>query len=120
MLSKYQVLLPLLATLLAPASSTFVVQCTSRLFDERADPIVNPGSAAPHVHVIVGGDGFGLDMTYDDALASKCSTCHVKEDLSNYWTPKMYFHAKNGSFIPVPIDGDNQYGARGGMAIYYK
>ncbi|KAF2495129.1 WSC domain-containing protein [Lophium mytilinum] len=119
MLLKSHILLPLISTLLTPASSTFVVQCFSRLFDERADPIVNPGAPAGHVHAIVGGNGFNFSMDYDKARASTCSTCYIKEDLSNYWTPKMYYHAKNGSFIPVPINGDNQYGDMGGMAIYY-
>lgn len=121
MLSRSQVILSLLSTLLTPASSVFTVQCTGRLFDQRVDPIVNPGAAAAHVHVITGANNFGLDTTYDQLRASSCSTCHIVEDKSVYWTPKMYYHAKNGSYIPVPVDGDNQYDKYGGgMAIYYK
>lgn len=112
-------LLGLVASLAAPVSGTFVIQCYSRLFDERADPVVDPGKASNHVHAIVGGNGFNFTMNYDQARASKCSTCNVKEDLSNYWTPKMYFHAKNGSFINVPINGDTPGGNMGGQAIYY-
>jgi len=41
-------LVGLVAALAAPASSTFVVQCTSRLFDQRADPVINPGTASGH------------------------------------------------------------------------
>ncbi|OCK72946.1 WSC-domain-containing protein [Lepidopterella palustris CBS 459.81] len=112
-------LVGLVASLAAPVSGTFVVKCYSRLIDERADPIVNPGAPASHVHVIAGGSGFNFSMDYNQARASKCSTCNIKEDLSNYWTPKLYYHAKNGSFISVPIMGDDGYGNMGGMAIYY-
>jgi hypothetical protein len=108
------------ATLVAsPALATFVVQCTSRLVDERVDPLVYPGQISDHVHAIAGGNGFDITMDYDKARASSCSTCNIKEDLSNYWTPKLYFQAQNGSFTPVPIDGDDSVGNMGGMAIYY-
>lgn len=114
-----QYFLGLAALLAAPASSTFVVQCYSRLFDQRADPVVNPGVASGHVHTITGGSGFNFSMTYDDARASSCSTCNIKQDLSNYWTPKLYFKAQNGSFLDVPIVGDTDGGQMGGMAVYY-
>ncbi|KAF2195177.1 WSC-domain-containing protein [Zopfia rhizophila CBS 207.26] len=109
----------LVASLATSARATFVVQCYSRLFDQRADPIVNPGEAAGHVHTISGGNGFNFSMDYDQARASKCSTCNIKQDLSNYWSPKLYFRAENGSFLSVPIIGDNDGGDMGGMAIYY-
>jgi hypothetical protein len=114
-----QYFLGLAALLAAPASGTFVVQCYSRLFDQRADPVVNPGVASGHVHTITGGSGFNFSMTYDDARASSCSTCNIKQDLSNYWTPKLYFKAQNGSFLDVPIVGDTDGGQMGGMAVYY-
>ncbi|KAK0727746.1 hypothetical protein B0T26DRAFT_738329 [Lasiosphaeria miniovina] len=106
-------------SLAVPAYAGFQVQCFSRLFDERLDPIVNPGKLSGHVHVISGGNGFAAAMDFDRARASSCTTCNVRDDLSNYWTPKMYFHAQNGSFLPVPVVGDNQYGNMGGMVIYY-
>ncbi|ORY12630.1 hypothetical protein BCR34DRAFT_587097 [Clohesyomyces aquaticus] len=109
----------LVASLAVPASSTFVVQCYSRLFDQRADPVVDPGAASGHVHTISGGNGFNFSMTYAQARASQCSTCNIKQDLSNYWSPKLYFRAQNGSFLSVPIIGDNDGGNLGGMAIYY-
>ncbi|KAF5876269.1 putative wsc domain protein [Botrytis fragariae] len=109
-----------LGSLFSPASTTFVIQCYSRLVDERVDPVVSPGILpASHVHAIAGGSGFSANMTYADARAAKCGTCNVKEDLSNYWTPKLYYKAQNGSFISVPINGDDGYGNLGGMAIYY-
>ncbi|PQE28913.1 wsc domain-containing protein [Rutstroemia sp. NJR-2017a BBW] len=98
----------LTAALIFPTTSTFVIQCYSRLVDERIDPVVSPGVIpASHVHAIAGGSGFSDNMTYADARASKCGTCNVKEDLSNYWTPKLYYKAQNGSFVSVPINGDD-------------
>ncbi|KAG4027427.1 hypothetical protein MFRU_030g00630 [Monilinia fructicola] len=112
--------LALLGSLFSPASTTFVIQCYSRLVDERVDPVASPGLVpASHVHAIAGGSGFRANMTYADARASSCGTCNVKEDLSNYWTPKLYYKAQNGRFISVPIEGDDGYGNLGGMAIYY-
>jgi hypothetical protein len=88
--------------------------------DARLDPIVNPGHISPHVHVITGGNAFAGDMDFGMARNSTCSSCNIVEDMSNYWTPKMYFKAKNGSFIEVHISGDQPWGFKGGMAIYYK
>ncbi|KAF2085078.1 WSC-domain-containing protein [Saccharata proteae CBS 121410] len=107
------------ASFIAPVSATWVQQCYSRLFDQRADPILQSGKVAYHTHVIAGGNGFNFTIDYAAARASTCSSCAIKEDLSNYWTPKMYYHAKNGSFITVPIEGDDNEGNMGGMAIYY-
>jgi hypothetical protein len=112
-------LVGLVASLAAPTSSTFVVQCYSRLFDQRADPVISPDVASSHVHTISGGSGFNFTMDYKQARSSQCSTCNIKQDLSNYWSPKLYFKAQNGSFLNVPIIGDTDGGNLGGMAIYY-
>jgi hypothetical protein len=98
----------------SPALATFVIQCTSRLLDERADPLVQPGQVATHAHVIAGGNGFDFEMDYTKARSSSCSTCLVKEDLSNYWTPKLYYQGQDGNFTAVPIDGDDSQGNMGG------
>lgn len=87
------------------------VPCPNPVLRERADPIVNPGTVSPHLHTIMGGNGFGFSMDYRQARASTCSSCSVKEDKSNYWVPSLYFHAENGSFIPVDQVG--------GALIYY-
>lgn len=50
-------------------------------------------------------------MDYDQARRSTCSTCSVKEDLSNYWIPTLFYKAQNGSFYPVEQSG--------GALIYY-
>lgn len=68
------------------------------------DPIVNPGVAAGHVHTVQGGNAFALTMTDRQALdKSTCTSSLVKNDLSNYWLPKLYFQAKDGSFKPVEL-----------------
>ncbi|KAF2122666.1 hypothetical protein BDV96DRAFT_618030 [Lophiotrema nucula] len=73
---------------------------------------------AGHLHTISGGSGFGPKMTFQQARASRCSSCTIKEDMSNYWTPQLYFQAQNGSFIPVPVAGDGD-DTNGGMTVYY-
>lgn len=93
------------------AAAFFKVPCSTPLLTERADPIVNPGEVASHVHTIMGGSGFGFDMTYASTQTSDCNSCSVIEDKSNYWVASLYYHAQNGSFIQVPQNG--------GALIYY-
>jgi hypothetical protein len=38
--------------------------------------------------------------------------------MSNYWTPELYVHKKDGTFQPVPGMGDPR-DTTGGMAVYY-
>jgi hypothetical protein len=83
----------------------------SPLVLQRADPIVNPGNVSGHVHTIMGGNGFGFDMTYADTQMSTCSSCMVTKDFSNYWVPTLYYKAQNGSFITVSQSG--------GATVYY-
>ncbi|KAI9643951.1 hypothetical protein NHQ30_007302 [Ciborinia camelliae] len=85
--------------------------CNSPVVVQRADPIVTPGAVSPHVHTIMGGNGFGFSMNYASTQASTCSSCSVTKDLSNYWTPTLYYKAQNGSFISV--------GQNGGVLVYY-
>lgn len=95
--------------------------CINHLVEERADPVVSPGVPASHVHTIGGGNGFNLRMTFADARNSSCSSCEaISQDLSNYWSPKLYYQAENGSFLSVPLGGQLTSGEGGGMAIYYK
>ena len=108
----------LVASLAAPTSAFFRMSCPGRLVRERLDPIVNPGAVSGHLHTISGGAGFSPSMTYAQARSAACSSCEIKEDFSNYWTPQLFYHAQNGSFIPVPVvgDGNDQHG---GMTAYY-
>lgn len=79
------------------------------LLEASMDPIVSPGKAASHVHTIQGGNAFGLTMTDDQLLGSTCTSSLVKNDKSNYWTPKLYFQAKDGSFKDVEMFYMNVY-----------
>ena len=71
---------------------------------DRLDPLVNPGTIpSPHVHQIVGGNGFNASMTTGDVSATAtCTTCAFSEDFSNYWTANLYFKARNGTYKRVP------------------
>ncbi|KAG7147381.1 putative fungistatic metabolite like protein [Verticillium longisporum] len=93
------------------AQAFFVVPCSRPVVVQRADPIVNPGALAGHVHTIMGGSAFNFTMSYDDAVSSACSTCKVRQDLSNYWTPNLYYESENGKFEAVK--------QLGGMLVYY-
>ncbi|GAA6010573.1 hypothetical protein JCM10207_007745 [Rhodosporidiobolus poonsookiae] len=104
----------LLAALLAGASSVdafWRLPCNNPVVIERADPIISPGAVSAHVHNIVGGSGVGLGSTFDDLRASQCSTCRVKQDMSAYWTPQLYFQWANGSVSSVDTTS--------GALIYY-
>jgi Domain of unknown function (DUF1996) len=80
------------------------------LVTARMDPIVNPGTAAGHLHTIQGGSNFALNMDDTVLMQSQCTSSLIKNDLSNYWTPTLFFQdPKNGSFTPVPMFYMNIY-----------
>ena len=89
----------------------FRLPCPGVLVTERADPIVNPGAVAGHVHTILGGNGFGFEMDFASTQASTCSSCRVKQDMSNYWVPTLYYKGQDGQFTSIKQVG-------GGL-IYY-
>ncbi|KAF8467322.1 hypothetical protein BDZ91DRAFT_771969 [Kalaharituber pfeilii] len=89
----------------------FRLPCSRPVVVDRLDPIVNPGKVSGHLHTIMGGNGFAPTMDYAQARNSTCSTCSVKQDLSNYWTPTLYIQNQNGSFHPVKQVG--------GALVYY-
>ncbi|KAF2005544.1 WSC domain protein [Amniculicola lignicola CBS 123094] len=107
-----------LASSFAPADAFFRMSCPGRLVRDRLDPIVNPGGLSGHLHNIAGGSGFASSMTFQQARNSRCSSCQIKEDLSNYWTPQLYVKKRDGTFLPVPVVGDPQ-DTNGGMTVYY-
>ncbi|KAH8205312.1 hypothetical protein TruAng_000559 [Truncatella angustata] len=78
-----------------------------QLVIDRLDPLVNPGSVpSPHVHQIVGGNGFNASMTTSDvSTTATCTTCSFADDFSNYWTANLYFKARNGTYKRVPQRG---------------
>ncbi|GAA5905670.1 hypothetical protein JCM6882_008742 [Rhodosporidiobolus microsporus] len=104
----------LVAALVAGASSVeafWRLPCGNSLVVERADTIVSPGAISGHVHNILGASNFALSSTFEELRASECTSCLVKQDMSNYWTPQLYFQWANGSFTNVDVVG-------GGL-IYY-
>jgi len=111
--------LGLVASLAAPASAFIAFNCGGPVVEERADPIVNPGGVSGHAHKIAGGNAFGFTMDYAQARSSSCSSCPIKQDKSNYWTPKLYYQAADGTFESVPTVGDGDADTSGGMRIYY-
>lgn len=119
---QLSILTTVLAVSLPLAQGLLRFSCSSLVID-RLDPLVNPGMApSPHLHQIVGGNGFNITMdpTKDISSIASCTTCTFAEDFSNYWTAVLYFRARNGTFKRVPLlpnVGFEQ--ANGGMTIYY-
>ena len=98
----------------------------SQLVVERTDPLVFPGDTyTPHVHQIVGGDAFQVDMPddYDLPGQASCTSCSYTQDKSNYWTAAMYFQHNNGSYHRVPQVGNGgpqgRLDQQGGITMYY-
>ncbi|KAK0835774.1 hypothetical protein LTR73_000273 [Friedmanniomyces endolithicus] len=110
-----------LATLLsAPVAAFWRMPCPGRLVLERIDPLIFPGIVSPHVHTVSGGSGFGFETSYEQQRASACSSCPIKQDLSAYWTPKLYYMGEGGSYFEdVPQAGEGN-GVTGGMTVYYE
>ncbi|KAG8927410.1 hypothetical protein FRC03_009749 [Tulasnella sp. 419] len=110
-LSALSTLVPFIAAI-GSANAWFRLPCTDPVVQERIDPIVQPGVISQHVHTVHGAKNFGRSATYDTLRASSCTSCLVKEDLSAYWTPTLYFKDPNtGQFEKVP---------NGGLLIYYQ
>lgn len=101
----------IIAVLTARANAFWRLPCSTPVVVERADPIVEPGAVSAHSHTVMGSNAFNFTMTYDDTQHASCSTCKVKQDMSSYWVPTLYYHAENGTFIPVEQSG--------GALIYY-
>ncbi|KAI0120937.1 WSC domain-containing protein [Xylariales sp. AK1849] len=93
------------------ANAFWRLPCSSPVVVERADPIGDAGMVSSHTHTIMGSNRFNFSMTYDTTQTATCSSCKAKQDQSSYWVPNLYYHAENGSFIPV--------GQSGGALIYY-
>ncbi|KJZ74487.1 hypothetical protein HIM_06083 [Hirsutella minnesotensis 3608] len=105
-------LFALSAGLIAGAHAFWRMECPGRLAMARMDPIVNPGDLSPHVHSIHGSSGFSDNSSCSDLQAGECTSCRVKQDMSSYWHPSLYFKdADTGRFEVVEQVG--------GMLAYY-
>lgn len=95
----------------------------SQLTIDRIDPLVDPNQLpSQHMHQVAGGNSFNASMEpgeIDPATASSCTSCTYSEDFSNYWTPNLYFRARNGSFKRVPQIANILLNVNAGMTIYY-
>jgi len=100
---KYSTLSILAA--LGGANAFWRMECRGRAGMARIDPLMAPGRASQHAHAIHGSSGFHESATYEDLMAGDCTSCAVKEDMSAYWAPGMYFRHANGSFELVPQVG---------------
>jgi hypothetical protein len=104
----------LLVALLLPAShlvhaqvltDEFTVNCNP-LTIQRSDPIVSPGVASGHIHIITGGTAFQRTMGPNTATNAKATTCDKTLDKSNYWIPQLYYIRADGQFELVHMQGN--------------
>ncbi len=98
------------ALLATPTQAFFRMPCGQNIVTERADPLISPGVVSAHVHQVNGGNGFGFTEDYAAARKATCTSCTAKQDLSNYWTPILYYKDQQGKYTKV---GQN------GMTVYY-
>eukprot|EP00122_Pirum_gemmata_P000099 Pgem_evm1s80 len=99
------------------STNTMWVATCPHIMKSRLDPIVNPGGASDHEHIIAGGSGFSNNMTYESTQASDCTSCNIQEDKSNYWTPSMYWaYKKNDKLVYEPLEVYRPFG----QVVYYK
>ncbi|KAG8990883.1 hypothetical protein FRB90_001582 [Tulasnella sp. 427] len=94
------------------ANAWFRISCAPPMVQERVDPIISPGQISQYLDSIHGGNNFFMNMTYNTLRQSTCTSCQVAQDLSNYWTPTLYFKdPTTGQFEKVPS---------GGLLVYYQ
>ncbi|KAL0943425.1 WSC domain-containing protein [Colletotrichum truncatum] len=94
------------------ADAFWRMECQGRVGLARVDPLMTFGKAAPHVHAIHGSNGISPTAEFSDLVAGDCTSCRVKQDMSAYWTPALYFQdSATGEFEVVEQVG--------GMLAYY-
>ena len=87
----------------ANADAFFTIGMGMPVALERVDPLLSAGQVSNHVHSVIGGNAFQASMDFSTTQKSTCSTNPVKDDLSNYWMPALYFQdPKDGTFTRVP------------------
>lgn len=94
------------------ANAFWRMECRARAGLARIDPLISPGEVAQHLHSIHGSGGFNENASYDELMASDCTSCAVEEDKSAYWHPSLFFEdTTTGKFEIVEQVG--------GMLAYY-
>jgi hypothetical protein len=109
--------------------SDFLRFACAQLVIDQVDPLVNPGMVpSTHMHQIVGGSSFNASMdpaVFDPSKTSKCTSCKMSEDFSNYWTASIFFRSpENGTFKRVPQMANGRLNGSlmeqdGGLTVYY-
>ncbi|KAJ3879273.1 hypothetical protein F5051DRAFT_451663 [Lentinula edodes] len=74
-------------TQLYVVSAYWLMAPNNILTTQRLDPIVTPGEVSTHVHSVLGGSGFGLNVNTSILQESECTSIPIQEDKSNYWFP---------------------------------
>ncbi|KAK0486751.1 hypothetical protein EDD18DRAFT_1193686 [Armillaria luteobubalina] len=80
-------------------SSYWLMAANNVLTIQRMDPIQYPGTVGSHVHSVLGGSNFSLNLSTADLRGSDCTSIPVQEDKSNYWYPDGSFVTVNGSAV---------------------
>lgn len=63
--------------------------------------------------------------TIDPPATSRCTSCKMSEDFSNYWTASIYYQSpQNGTFKRVPQMANGRLNGtlleqEGGITVYY-
>ncbi|KAG5929020.1 hypothetical protein E4U42_007447 [Claviceps africana] len=91
------------------AGQLFTISCAP-LTVFRGDPLYDFNKISDHVHAVVGGTRFSIDLTNEQARNAKGTTCDKRLDKSNYWQPQLYHERHDGRFEMVEMQG---------MAGYY-
>lgn len=90
------------------SAAQFFVLYGKNTVAQRADPIVNPGGVAQHVHDFFGSNSIAPDSTYASLQKGTCASMgnaqgsSINEDRSAYWHPSLYAKLNNGSYFRIP------------------
>ncbi|KAF8658416.1 hypothetical protein AX16_001967 [Volvariella volvacea WC 439] len=91
-----------LASLVFPhVVAYWLIGANNVLTTQRVDPIVQPGVVSTHVHSVLGGSNFGLNLSTQSLRDSECTSVPIVEDNSNYWYPVRMLIWRNDSFSSV-------------------
>ncbi|XWW94145.1 hypothetical protein V2A60_002087 [Cordyceps javanica] len=95
-------------SLVTAQGGLFIVHCKA-LTVQRTDPILSPGELSTHVHAVVGGTGYYMSMSNEEARNAHNTTCDKALDKSNYWQPQLYHQHNDDSFELIKLLGIAAY-----------
>jgi hypothetical protein len=88
------------------------ISCISGGF-KRVDPMVYPGTQAPHLHELVGATNMEPNWTYNDFRTKAQSSCSNPSDPQNTIN-------RSGYWFPAVLDGNGNAKKTGPLLVYYK